>query len=190
MAAGFFRTVFAIFARAMMAPERISHKQTLIKMNGISFPPCPARLFPAIAPSFGRETDQIGNEKQGGGGHKTVERREKQHTACPSVRVDDGAATPCGPYRGGTHCPTFSARRCAAPARRSGGYFFVPCRSAPFVKRTQACVSTIYNTAAAALQPLFCSFAGIGICHKSERIFWIFRPCREHRPASCPLYRG
>ena len=45
-----------------------------------------------------------------------------------------GVTTPCGPYKGGTHCPTFSARRCAAPARRSGGYFFVPCRSAPFVR--------------------------------------------------------
>ena len=44
----------------------------------------------------------------------------------------------------------------------------------PFAKWTQSCVFTIYNTTAAVLQPLFCSFVRIGICHKIEGDFLIF----------------
>ena len=44
----------------------------------------------------------------------------------------------------------------------------------PFAKWTQSCVFTIYNTTAAVLQPLFCNFVRIGICHKIEGIFLIF----------------
>ena len=43
----------------------------------------------------------------------------------------------------------------------------------PFAKWTQSCVFTIYNTTAAVLQPLFCNFVRIGICHKIEGIFLI-----------------
>lgn len=50
--AGFFRTVFAIFARAMMAPERISHKHALIKMNGISFSSLPRAALTQTATAY------------------------------------------------------------------------------------------------------------------------------------------
>ena len=49
--------------------------------------------------------------------------------------------------------------------------FYEGHKTIPFIKWMQACVSTIYNTTAAVLQPLFCNFVRIGICHKSRMLF-------------------
>ena len=55
----------------------------------------------------------------------------------------------------------------------------------PSIKWMQACVSTIYNTAAIVLQPFFCNFVRIGICHKSRMFFWTL--CPGEKPDSCRI---
>ena len=55
----------------------------------------------------------------------------------------------------------------------------------PSIKWMQACVSTIYNTAAIVLQPFFCNFVRIGICHKSRMLLWAL--CPGEKPDSCRI---